>query len=68
MNIADIKNQIINLVETNSKECIDPMINRKDFEVNIQKKEEKKIIVCLLIVLLFIFSFMGMNVLKLVKS
>lgn len=42
MNIADIKNEIINLVETNSKECIDPMINRKDFEVNIQKKGRKE--------------------------
>lgn len=42
MNIADIKNEIIKLVETNSKECIDPMINGKDFEVNIQLKGRKE--------------------------
>ncbi len=42
MNITDIKNEIIILVETNSKECIDRMINEKDFQVNIQLKGRKK--------------------------
>ena len=42
MNISNIKVETLKLIETVSKECEHPMINEKDFQVNIQLKGRKK--------------------------